>query len=439
MAKIQNVYRDKDTKKWFYKKRLPKDHPTGKAWAIKKGFETAGQAKQALDDYLLKLKQLETTKQENKAVMETIDIENDVMLEAFAHQTLLPYFERNPKRLDNFLTELQQLKAKLEGKSDASNVVLETFTRKTVYPYFKRKLKKGTLESKYNHCEHIFNFFKERTFADIGKKDIASFRSHLLSLKNRQGNPVGSMFINLILCTLGQIYDLACEQEIIEDNVARQVKGLPQKAKTDIDYWTLTEFENFLSVIDDSTYVGGLKKFGFYFLFFSGLRVGEMMARKWSDIDWESESIYVNSTLYFKNVDHWSADPKDGAKNASSIGWVKLTPKIMEMLKGWKATQEKTGKMDYIFMYDGTMYGVHKWRDWKNSLVKEWNKQASVDKQLKNIRVHDLRDSHGMLLSNQGVDLKTIQKRLRHAKATTTMNYYLDKLPEKESSILQNF
>ena len=44
-----------------------------------------------------------------------------------------------------------------------------------------------------------------------------------------------------------------------------------------------------------------------------------------------------------------------------------------------------------------------------------------------------------MLLSAQGMDLKTIQKRLRHAKATTTMNYSLDKLPEKESARLQNF
>jgi len=439
MAKIQNVYKDKETKKWFYKKRLPKGNPSGKNWASKKGFDTASEAKQALDNYLLELKGLEIKKQENKAVLEAIDIENDLMLEAFAHNTLLSYFERNPRKLDDYLLKLQQLRAKLSSETAKSSVLLETFTRETVYPYFKRTLKKRTLEVKYNHCNHIFHYFKDKSFDEIGKKDIASFRSYLLNVDNRRGGKLGSMYINIILCTLGQIYDIACEQEIINDNFARQIKGLPQKPKTDIDYWTLSEFESFLSVIDDSTYLGWLMKFGFYFLFFSGLRIGEMMARKWTDIDWESESIYVDSTLYYKNVNNWSANPKDGAKTVSSKGWVKLTPKIMKMLKAWKAKQEAVGKMDYIFMYNGVMYNPQKWTDWKKSFVNEWNKQVSEEEQLESIRVHDLRDSHGMLLSAHGVDLKTIQKKLRHAKATTTMNYYLDKLPEKEASALQNF
>jgi len=50
-----------------------------------------------------------------------------------------------------------------------------------------------------------------------------------------------------------------------------------------------------------------------------------------------------------------------------------------------------------------------------------------------------LRDSHEMFLLMNGTDLKTIQKKLSHAKVTTTMNYYLDKLPKVEDKILQGF
>ena len=174
-------------------------------------------------------------------------------------------------------------------------------------------------------------------------------------------------------------------------------------------------------------------------LFFTGLRIGELMARKWTDIDWEKQAIYIDSTLFFCSVDDWSTSIKDGPKTASSKGWVKLTPKIMEMLKTWKAKQERIGKMEYIVMYNGVMYKPERWRIWKSSFVKKWNTRAGEDRQLKNIRVHDLRDSHGMWLLTQGVDIKTIQKRLRHAKATTTMNYYLDKLPETEDRVLQGF
>jgi len=109
------------------------------------------------------------------------------------------------------------------------------------------------------------------------------------------------------------------------------------------------------------------------------------------------------------------------------------------MLKVWKTKQETLGEMDYIFMIDGVMYSPTNWTYWKNLFVKKWNEQAYESEQLKNIRVHDLRDSHGMFLLMNGADLKTIQKKLRHAKATTTMIYYLDKLPEKEDKILQGF
>lgn len=78
-------------------------------------------------------------------------------------------------------------------------------------------------------------------------------------------------------------------------------------------------------------------------------------------------------------------------------------------------------------MYNCEMYSSANWTYWKNSFVKKWNEQANEDEQLKNIHVHDLRDSHKMFLLMNGTDLKTIQKKLRHAKATTTMNYYLDK------------
>lgn len=94
MAKIANVYKDKDTKKWFYKKRAPKDCPSGKSWYIKKGFDTATKAKTALDKYLLEIKQLEDQQEENKSAIEELDIENDVMLEGFAYTTLLTHFEK---------------------------------------------------------------------------------------------------------------------------------------------------------------------------------------------------------------------------------------------------------------------------------------------------------------------------------------------------------
>lgn len=38
---------------------------------------------------------------------------------------------------------------------------------------------------------------------------------------------------------------------------------------------------------------------------------------------------------------------------------------------------------------------------------------------------------------SMGLDIKTIQKRLRHENAKTTMSYYLDKIQENETNVLE--
>jgi len=387
MAKIQNVYKDKGTKKWFYKKRLPKGNPTGKDWAIKKGFGTASQARAALDEYLADLK--------NKVVKKGTDFEQGITLEAFTREKVLPYFEVN--------------------------------------------LKRKSVECKHNYCAHIFRYFVDMTFDDIRKSDISNFKSYLLTVDNGKGGTLCTNTVNHALCTLSQIYELAIEHELVGVNLVKDIKKLKQKIKRDIKYWTLPEFEKFLSITDKTTYKGYMQYVGFYTLYFSGMRIGEMMARKWSDIDWENESIYIDSTLDYNNVNDWQTKTDLGPKNVSSRAWLKLTPKTIEMLTAWKEKQDSLVKVDYIFMYNGTMYDTRRWTSWKNKLVEQWNKSAPKEQQLKNIRVHDLRDSHGMWLLKQGVDLKTIQKRLRHADAKTTMNYYLGKLPEKEQNVLSGF
>lgn len=342
------------------------------------------------------------------------------------------------RALDKFMRELETIEIQRVGFTH-KNVTLEEFTVNIAYGEWEHKLKKSAMPGKKVHCRHIFKFFEARTFVDISKKDIAAFKSHLINTDSRSGGKLGARTITLILCTLSQIYDFACEHELVDKNIAREIKALPQTVKTEIDYWTLPEFENFLSMIDDSTYKGYFQKLGFYLLFFSGMRIGEMLARKWSDIDWESSSIYINSTLSYVNTNNWTASTKDGPKTASSKGWVKLTPKTIEMLKVWRDMQTKLVKSEYIFMLGGVMQPNSYWSNWKNKYINKWNEQANESQQLKKIRIHDFRDSHGMFLLMNGADLKTIQKKLRHAKATTTMNYYLDKLPDVEDKILNGF
>ncbi len=46
-----------------------------------------------------------------------------------------------------------------------------------------------------------------------------------MDLKNSHGEPLSSMYLNLVLSTLGQIYDLACEHDVVKENIAQISRG----------------------------------------------------------------------------------------------------------------------------------------------------------------------------------------------------------------------
>ncbi|MBM7688449.1 hypothetical protein BCR24_06655 [Enterococcus ureilyticus] len=383
MAKIQNVYRDKKTKKWFYKKRLPKNNPLGKEWAIKKGFETASEAKEMLNIFL-----------------------NDLEKRTIEDQ-------------------------------DTDGVEFMEFFESVAVPHFERSLKASTYRNRMFVYRYYFPYFNGLKITDIQKRDIAIFKDHLQSRTNIDGEILSSHYINNILIGINQVLDLALEREIVSENVGRNVKRVKERTKREISYWTLEEFDMFFDSISKYRYIDIMKRAGFYTLFFSGLRVGELMARKWTDIDWEKGSIYINSTLDYRNKIDWSASPMDGAKTFGSKGWVKLSPKNLELLKKWKGQQQLVGDMEYIFMYDGSMYAIRNWKLWQDQIIDKYNVGKEKGDQLRKIRTHDFRDSHAMWLLSMGVDIKTIQKRLRHENAKTTMSYYLDKIQENETNVLE--
>lgn len=385
MAKISSVYKHNKTKKWYYKKRLKKGNSLGKSWIKEEGFSSASAAKLALDEVLKTVRYGLSVSEENGSV---------------------DFYE---------------------------------FFETVAIPHFKRTLKDSTFRNRYRMYCRYFKYFRDLKVSEIKQRDVALFKDYLQNLNSQYGQPISSGYINHILSGLYQVFDLAVERELVTENYARKVKKLKVRSKREIEYWTIDEFNIFFSLLNEEKYLDLMKKTGYYTLFFSGLRIGELMARKWSDIDWDKNMIYVNSTMNYRNKSNWSADASDGTKTFSSKGWVKLSPKNIEWLKKWKSSQDSVGKMDYIFMYDGTMYATRNWTVWMDQILEKYNINKVKNDQLKRIRIHDLRDSHAMWLLSMGVDLKTIQKRLRHENAKTTMSYYLDKLPEHENSILDSY
>ena len=161
------------------------------------------------------------------------------------------------------------------------------------------------------------------------------------------------------------------------------------------------------------------------------MRMGEILALNWNDINFFTNTIYVTKTVYFvNNTSHINTTKtRLGTRN------ITINQKLAEMLKDWKVKQKEklkefTKNTDELQIIQSTPITIT-----KNMIDKKFKQILERDKDLKKIRIHDLRHSHASLLINQGEDYLVVKERLGHASITTTIDTYSHLYPSKQKSL----
>lgn len=158
-------------------------------------------------------------------------------------------------------------------------------------------------------------------------------------------------------------------------------------------------------------------------LAWTGLRAGELIALKWSDIDFDNNTISITKTYYNPNNNKKKYQILT-PKTDSSIGKISVDPKIITLLSDYKVNVQGKWKNelyvdnDFVFTdNNGYPLVIKKLQLWIKAILKKTNIN-------KNISTHSFRHTHCALLIEAGVHIKEIQERLRHKDINTTMNIY---------------
>ena len=158
---------------------------------------------------------------------------------------------------------------------------------------------------------------------------------------------------------------------------------------------------------------------------FTGMRLGELLALQWPDIDWGRGVIYVRRSLY------WTTKNRDEnnqlwrfitPKTRSSYRTVLLTPKLKEVLENHKKTAPISPYELVFCNEEGQPLDPDNIR---SRHFKPTLKRAG----LKEIRFHDLRHSFVSILIDQGQNIKFISNQVGHASIQTTIDRYGHLLP----------
>lgn len=186
---------------------------------------------------------------------------------------------------------------------------------------------------------------------------------------------------------------------------------LPKANKHELQVLSVTEFnlleQYILNNLDFTT-------LGIYISLYAGLRIGEVCALRWNDIDFENRIIKVRSTVIrVKGANSKSYDEIGTAKTDASIRDIPIYDKLfIPLLKMRKLSNSPyviSEKMDFIKKRTFE-YRYHKIL--KNAGIRD-------------INYHALRHSFATRCIECGVDVKSLSEFMGHSNVSVTLNTYV--------------
>lgn len=322
-----------------------------------------------------------------------------------------------------------------------------------------------------NHLKTNLGFYK---LSQITKTTLQEFLNKVYVEKGYSKN-----FLNNIRKVLKGSFNYATDNEYVRVNPATNLK-LPKYdvlPKDVAHIFTSEEINTILDRFKNNHCV----YYAFLTAYCTGLRIAEIFALTWDDIDFGNKTISVNKNILKKNQvggtkqRHLSGNSTTvwyfgTCKTQTSYRTVQIGDTLLKALKEYKEEQEMH-KLNY-----GDTYMKH----YKKNVINPYNNKtetkivnayAEIDVALPEVdfvfiknngvyegtdstkypfkvihyelgipcRFHDFRDTHATKLIESGADIKAVSKRLGHRNIDITYNIYVRVTEKMENETANKF
>jgi integrase len=216
---------------------------------------------------------------------------------------------------------------------------------------------------------------------------------------------------------------------LIPRNAAAGLK-LPRITREEIDPLTEEECRRLLEAAH------GDRLEALYMLALStGMRLGELLALKWEDVDLEGGRLRVQRTLTHEEKAFVLGEPK--TKNSRRT--IRLTKRTISALKAHLSRQlEEIEKMGSLYQPGGLIFATEAGTiinpsNLRNRSFKPLLKRAGLPE----IRFHDLRHTCATLLLSKSINPKVVSEMLGHASISITLDIYSHLLPDMQEKAVE--
>lgn len=218
---------------------------------------------------------------------------------------------------------------------------------------------------------------------------------------------------SMVMNYAGLVFDYAIRMQLINMNPTKVIKKPVRKESVredkDMNFYDKDELKKFMAALENNN---NFRAFVYFrLLAFTGMRKGESLALKWSDIDLEKQTLYINKAVSRSATGLYIQTPK----TPSSIRRISIDDKTVSILQEYK----KESPDGLVFQSeDGGILSPAKPRKWYLTAMK------NLPDDFKQISIHGFRHTHVSLLFEAGASIKDVQSRLGHSDIQTTMDVY---------------
>lgn len=288
---------------------------------------------------------------------------------------------------------------------------------------------------KYKTFREKRNDYKRFVSSDLANMDIRKITVDYLeeySLDLVRNNNLKVSAFKAFKGVLNDVYSYAIRKDIVKENIAKNIdnklcyeycdQSLAHRRPDDVLYSEKETEEIFSELFKRNI------KYGYYVYYYgaclqyyTGCRPDEMVALKWSDIDFESEIITIQRQQIEIRQKGQMFTYKENTKNEKGVSrggrQIVLTPENKELLLDLKEKQIKLGLYsDFVFMRtNNTPINKKGYFDCLNALCKKLSIQSKGS--------YAFRRGYNLYLEKNGVLPSTRAKLLGHSPETNLKNY----------------
>ena len=269
--------------------------------------------------------------------------------------------------------------------------------------------------------QHIKDKIGGLNLNDLSPLVLQSFITELLQSGNKKtGKGLSANSVNAVISVIQSSLKTAHLLGLTKEYTADKLKR-PKLKEKPVECFTLIEQKQ----IEQAVLNGKKDKlYGIILCLYSGLRIGELLALTWDDIDFGKGLLFVSKTCHDGNDGKNHIRIIDSPKTVHSRRVIPLPKQILSLLKGVK----KRSKCEYVIADKDKPVFVRSYQRTFEFLLKKLN--------ISHKGFHSLRHTFATRAMECGMDVKTLSEILGHKNPTVTLNRYAHSLMEHKQDMM---